>query len=133
MKKTFSKILAVALMIAGLAVPALSASAYAADPICDNKDLTKEMRAAMGCDTNPAQANQQFKDTAIGIINGILGVIGLVAVVFVIYGGFLYLTSAGDPGKVKKGKDAIVYALIGLVIVGLAFAIVNFVIADIIQ
>ena len=42
------------------------------------------------------------------------------------------MTSAGDPGKVKKAKDTILYGVIGLVVCVLAFAIVNFVIANII-
>ena len=41
------------------------------------------------------------------------------------------MTSAGDAGKVKKAKDTILYGVIGLVIVVLAFAIVNFVIVNI--
>ena len=69
----------------------------------------------------------------INVINAILGVVGLIAVVMVILGGISYMTSAGDSSKVKKGKDTILYGIIGLVIVGLAFAIVNFVIANIIN
>jgi len=38
------------------------------------------------------------------IINVVIGVIGFVAVAFIIFGGFQYTTSAGDPGKVKKAK-----------------------------
>ena len=63
------------------------------------------------------------------IINWIVGVAGLVAVVVVIIGGITYMTSNGDPGKVKKGKDTILYGVIGLLICALAFAIVNFVIS----
>ena len=74
-----------------------------------------------------------LKDVVIKVINGIIGVVGLVAVVMVILGGISYMTSAGDASKVKKGKDTILYGLIGLVIVGLAFAIVNFVITNVIQ
>ncbi len=62
------------------------------------------------------------------ILNWIFGIIGIVAVVMIIIGGFNFMTSAGDPGKVKKGKDTILYGIIGLVIAILAFAIVNFVI-----
>ncbi len=69
----------------------------------------------------------------INVINAILGVVGLIAVVMVILGGISYMTSAVDAGKVKKGKDTILYGIIGLVIVGLAFAIVNFVIANLIN
>ena len=61
------------------------------------------------------------------ILNWIFGSIGIVAVVMIIIGGFNFLTSAGDPGKVKKGKDTILYGIIGLVVALLAFAIVNFV------
>lgn len=64
----------------------------------------------------------------LNIINAIIGVLGLVAVVVIIIGGVQYMTSSGDAGKVKKAKDTILYGVIGLVIVILAFAIVNFVI-----
>ena len=46
----------------------------------------------------------------------------------IIYGGIIYTTSGGDPGKVKKGKDTIIYGIVGLIIAILAFVIVNFVI-----
>ena len=61
------------------------------------------------------------------ILNWIFGIIGIIAVVMIIIGGFNFMTSAGDPGKVKKGKDTILYGIIGLVVALLAFAIVNFV------
>ena len=48
-------------------------------------------------------------------------------------GGVGYMTSSGDAGKVKKAKDTILYGVIGLVIVALSFAIVNFVISSIIS
>ena len=62
-----------------------------------------------------------------------LGVLGLVAVIFVVVGGVKYMTSAGDPGKVQQAKKTIIYALIGLIVCALAFAIVNFVISGIIK
>ena len=65
------------------------------------------------------------------IINVIIGVIGFVAVVVIILGGVQYTTSSGDPGKVKKAKDTILYGIIGLVVAILAFAIVNFVLGAI--
>ena len=61
------------------------------------------------------------------VINAIVFIVGMVAVVMIILGGVNYATSQGDPGKVKKGKDTILYGIIGLVIAILAFAIVNFV------
>ena len=67
------------------------------------------------------------------IINMVIGVLGLACVVVLIIGGVNYMTSSGDTGKVKKAKDTILYAIIGLVICVLAFAIVNFVISNILQ
>ena len=68
-----------------------------------------------------------------GIINGVIGVLGFVCVVVMIVGGVNYMISAGDSGKVTKAKNTILYGLIGLVICVLAFAIVNFVIGNIIN
>ena len=73
-----------------------------------------------------------LKSNIINIINGVIGVLGLVCVIVVIIGGVNYMTSSGDAGKVKKAKDTILYGLIGLAVCILAFAIVNFVIANII-
>ena len=72
-----------------------------------------------------------FKDSVIGIINAVIGVLGIVAVVVIVIGGVTYMTSSGDAGKVKKAKDTILYGVIGLVVVALAFAIVNFVISNV--
>jgi hypothetical protein len=61
------------------------------------------------------------------IIQGILGVLGIVAVVFIIIGGINYATSQGDTGKVKKARDTILYAVIGLLVALFSFAIVTFI------
>ncbi len=66
------------------------------------------------------------------ILNAVIAVLGLVCVVVMIIGGINYMTSSGDAGKVKKAKDTILYGLIGLIVCVLAFALVNFVIANII-
>ena len=52
---------------------------------------------------------------------------GAVAVVFIIVGGIKYATSQGSAADLQKGKDMIVYALVGLVFVIMAFAIVQLV------
>ncbi len=67
------------------------------------------------------------------ILNGIVGALGIVCVVVMIIGGVNYMTSSGDSGKVKKAKDTILYGLIGLIVCVLSFAIVNFVISNIIS
>ncbi|MBQ9484863.1 hypothetical protein IJU85_02050 [Candidatus Saccharibacteria bacterium] len=78
-------------------------------------------------------SNEALDVSVSNILNAIIGVLGLVAVVVIIIGGVSYMTSAGDAGKVKKAKDTILYGVIGLIIVALAFAIVNFVIGNILK
>ena len=83
----------------------------------------------------PNTLNQDSTDlsgSVQGIISAIIGALALVAVVVIIIGGINYMTSSGDSAKVKKAKDTILYGLIGLIICVLAFAIVNFVINNII-
>ena len=79
---------------------------------------------------NSANKND-LMEQANTIINVIIGVIAFVAVAFIIFGGVQYTTSAGDPGKVKKAKDTILYGIIGLVVSMLAYSIVNFVLANV--
>lgn len=62
------------------------------------------------------------------VLSAIFGIIGVIAVIVIILGGVTYATSQGDPGKVQKGKNTILYGIIGLIIALLAFAITTFVI-----
>jgi hypothetical protein len=64
------------------------------------------------------------------IINILLGLIGVVAVIMLIYGGFRYVLSAGNEKATSAAKDTILFAIIGIVVAVLAFAIVNFVIGS---
>jgi TRAP-type C4-dicarboxylate transport system permease small subunit len=65
------------------------------------------------------------------VINVLLGLIGVVAVIMLIIGGFRYVLSQGDEKATKGAKDTILFAIIGIVVAILAFAIVNFVIGAI--
>ena len=65
------------------------------------------------------------------ILSVVFAVVGIIAVIMIIVGGVYYSTSMGDPTKIKKGKDTIMYGIIGLVISLLAFAIVQFVLQNI--
>ncbi len=68
-------------------------------------------------------------ETSIGnILNGVYLLVGIIAVIFIVVGGVNYTLSQGDPSKVKKAKDTILYGIIGLIVVLLAFAITQFVI-----
>ena len=66
-----------------------------------------------------------LRQLVLGIINWILLFLGLVATAFLIYGGFMYITSSGNEQNVDKAKKIIMYAVVGIVIILLAFALVN--------
>jgi ABC-type Fe3+ transport system permease subunit len=57
-----------------------------------------------------------------------LYVIGIVSVVMLIWGGLRYVVSGGDSKKVTDAKNTILYAIIGLIIAILAYAVIRFVI-----
>lgn len=62
------------------------------------------------------------------ITNTLMLIVGVIAVIMVIIGGIRYALSGGDENGVKTAKDTILYAVIGIVVAMLAYAIVNFVI-----
>ncbi len=63
---------------------------------------------------------------ALAIVDILLRIGGIVAVVYVIYGGFQYMISQGEPDRTSAAKNTIVNALIGIVIVIVAIVAVNF-------
>lgn len=66
------------------------------------------------------------------IINTALFIIGALSVLMLIYGGIRYTVSAGDSKQVESAKNTIMYAIIGIVVALLAYAIVNFVLSSLI-
>ena len=88
----------------------------------------REGAEAARCDGCPADL---FGDTGAfrQVTNTILYIVGIIAVIMLIIGGIKYVVSGGDSKKVTDAKNTVLYAIIGLVIAFLAFAIVNFVIS----
>ena len=82
---------------------------------------------------------QPFQGTAqgdlvsavINIINILLILAALVAAIFLVIGGVRYITSQGNSDDVDQAKSTILYAIIGLIVIGLSAAIVNFVVGAI--
>ncbi len=65
------------------------------------------------------------------ITNILLFVVGALSVIMIIWGGIRYATSAGNSSSVTAAKNTIMYAIIGLIVAFLAFAIVNWVLSAI--
>ena len=62
-----------------------------------------------------------------GIINAVVGILGVILVALIIYGGVLYMTSAGSEEQTKTAKNVLTYAIIGIVIIFAAYLIAKFV------
>lgn len=77
--------------------------------------------------------NVSLAGIVINITNWVLGFVTLIAVLMLIWGGIQYLTSGGDEGAVASAKNTITYAILGLVIVGIAYAVVAVVVNVFIQ
>ena len=122
MKKLVAILTALSILFCGVA-PVMVAPAYA--DVCDDADET--MKGVLGCSE---------KQTIGGIGNQwiavVLSFMGLLAVVMIIIGGISYTKSMGDPGKTKRARDTIIYGVVGLVVVLLAYAIVTLVSENII-
>lgn len=86
---------------------------------------------AQGLQPAPVPLNtapQDLPTVIIGIINYILGMVGIIALAFFIYGGFRYITAGGNEDTLAEAKRTLSSALIGIIIIGVAAAVVNFVI-----
>ncbi|RWZ78379.1 MAG: hypothetical protein EOT05_01275 [Candidatus Microsaccharimonas sossegonensis] len=105
----------------GVGVLAPAVSANAANVIANQ---------CAGVTNSAVCKNQNAKpnDLIAKIVNTLLFVVGALAVIMIIVGGLLYATSSGDPSRVTMAKNTLMYAIIGLVVAFLAFAVVNFVI-----
>jgi hypothetical protein len=61
------------------------------------------------------------------ILSVVFAIIGGISVVYIVIGGLKYTVSGGDAAGVKKAKETITYALVGLIVAFLAFGAVNFI------
>lgn len=70
----------------------------------------------------------EAEDIVPGVLATVYWAAGVTAVVVIIIAGILYATSDGDANKITRAKNAILYAIVGLVFVMMAFLITNFVV-----
>jgi hypothetical protein len=90
--------------------------------------------ASGGSDTCSVQTNtnpSDLKSIASRLVNFFSIIVGAVSVLMIIYGGFRYITSGGDSGRVGNAKNTLIYAIVGLIIVALAQVIVHFVLNNV--
>jgi len=94
-----------------------------------------KMQYANGrCDFVSLQNGLQVQDLSLiglAVVDILLHIAGLIAVGYIIWGGFKYMTSQGDPGEAKHARQTIINALIGLVISLISVGLVAFIGASI--
>lgn len=120
-------IIPVLAMAFGMAVPAVEASAF-------NRGMSEGANAAQGTDQGGNAAclfgGEECPDGGIfkTVTNVLLFIIGAIAVIMLVIGGIRYTTSNGQSDQVTAAKNTILYAVVGIIVAILAYAVVNFVI-----
>jgi len=120
-KKT---IIALVVAVSG-AVPFFSAVPVFADNAFNSEacgQLSGDAAEAAGCNTS-----QAAPVVATNIFQIVLSLLGIIAVLMIVVAGQRYITSNGEPEKIKQARNMIIYSLVGLIIAALAFAVVTFV------
>ena len=69
------------------------------------------------------QTATDLPKTVGNVINGVLALLGLVLMIIVIYGGILYMLAGDDSKNITKAKAYITNGIVGVIIIGLAYAI----------
>lgn len=110
------------LLVAGAIVVTGEMTAYAS-----NVDQVQNGIDAIGGDKDGNRPGA-FTNLLERIINVLLFLIGAIAVIMIIIGGIRYVTSNGDQAQVTGAKNTILYAVVGVVVAIMAYAIVNFVV-----
>ena len=115
------KILIVALSIMLASFCLVPINTYA-DDACSIAGINDELICGTSRSDEELALMQRIRD----ILSAVYLWIGIIAVVFIVIGGISYMTSQGNPEKIKRSKSTILYSLCGLIITLAAFAITNF-------
>lgn len=118
-------------VIVGMVAP--SASALSTSQLSQTfaVGVSAQDQVKKGIDNAGGTVNNFNIGTAItNIINIMLYALGAIAVIMIVVGGIRYTTSNGDSNGIQSAKNTILYAVAGLVVAILAYAIVNFVVSN---
>lgn len=76
---------------------------------------------------DPAKGFAGLLPIGVAVLDILLRLAGLIAVAFIVYAGFQYITSQGEPEQTTKAKDGLINAVVGLVIVVISTAVVSYI------
>jgi hypothetical protein len=119
-----------------LIVPAIALALGVAIPVLTPAAANAQFDQGLSDGANSAQGKDQqadlFGETGVfrTITNVLLFIICAISVIMLIIGGIRYVVSGGDSSAITGAKNTILYAIVGIVVAILAFAVVNFVIGS---
>lgn len=79
---------------------------------------------------NPLKNTDSVPELVGNMVKGLLGITGSLALFFVVQGGVTWITSGGNAEKVKAGKEAIKWSVLGLLAIFLSYVVVSAVFAS---
>jgi|SRR3989338_6450757 len=132
MKKTKAQILISIVLAALVLTNLILVESTAAADAATKKTITSQMKDALGDIALPKGGDDVEATTQQvvgGIINAFLSIFGIIFLNLMIYGGYKWLVASGREEEIKKAKDTIRSAIIGLIIVMAAYTISYFVAA----
>lgn len=121
MKRLKLIIASITIAVFGFVALAPATTTYALDPLAICNDAANSSNAV--CKNKSDNANKLIGT----LVNTLLFIVGTLAVIMIIWAGISYTISTGDSSKVTRAKNTLVYAIVGLIVAFLAFAIVNWV------
>lgn len=125
------KIIVTAAACSMILTPALATAAVSAQQVQQNICTGTNASAQGETNCKTGEANNQVSKLMTNIINLFSLLVGIVSVIMIIIGGFQYVLSNGDSGKISTAKNTIIFALVGLIIVAMAQFIVHFVLGKV--
>lgn len=136
MKSIIKRSLQSLLLVPALALGVTLASGVISTPTAQAANCTSDASGGLaggaGCAQGTDQQSDLFGTNGIfkTITNVLLFLIGAISVIMLIIGGIRYVVSGGDSTAVTSAKNTILYAVVGIVVAILAYALVNFVISS---
>ena len=139
MKLTIKKTLQAILIVPVLALGVAGAAGVIASPVSAvdvpadcTTDISGGAANGLSCAKGAGQQTSLFGTGGIftTVTNVLLFIIGAISVIMLIIGGIRYTVSGGDSSAVTGAKNTIMYAIVGIIIALLAYALVNFVLTS---
>ncbi len=93
---------------------------------CESKDCLKDWVGIIGR-VMKGLTNKPLSEYAQDVVLYFLSFISIIAVIYIIYAGFQILIGGGDEEKMKKAKNIILYVIVGIIVMWLAYAIVEWI------